>query len=135
MTRNQPQKAVIQEESQDMRSFPRYQVRNGSALLLMPGNIVSHSLLDVSKSGLSFCYYGKSIDIRESNGAEVTLFAENAILSDISITVISDTLINTEFVGDPTNNMLSELLQLRRCGVKFTLLSEDIEDLLADHWA
>ncbi len=135
MTRNQPQKAVIQDESQDMRSFPRYQVRNGSALLLMPGNIVSHSLLDVSKSGLSFCYYGKSIDIRESNGAEVTLFAENAILSDISITVISDTLINTEFVGDPTNNMLSELLQLRRCGVKFTLLSEDIEDLLADHWA
>jgi hypothetical protein len=116
---------------QDKRSFPRYQTRDSSALMLMPGNVVSYSLLDVSKSGLSFCYYGESIKSEALDKAIVTFFSDNVGSSDISVQIISDTELNNDNLRQPLSEKEnSKIPCLRRCGVKFIFVSEDQEDAI-----
>ena len=114
----------------DKRSFPRYQTADSSALMLMPGNIVSYNLLNISRSGLSFCYYGESMKGEASQKAIVTLFPENAGSSDISVEVIYDTELNTESLSRPSEKGNPIFPYLRRCGVKFDMLSKDQEDVI-----
>jgi hypothetical protein len=42
------------------RTFSPYPAGDSSAVMPTPGNIVSSCILDLSKSGLAFCYNGKA---------------------------------------------------------------------------
>jgi hypothetical protein len=94
--------------------------------MLMPGNIISYCLLDVSKSGLSFCYTGKSLARKALHKiATMTLFAGNVGASDISVQVICDAELGNESGLHPFEKENSRKPYLRRCGVRFNSLSED----------
>jgi hypothetical protein len=113
----------------DRRSFTRYTTRDCSAVMLEPCNIVSYCILDVSRSGMAFCYNGTSDECKLINNASVTLFGENIGASDISVRIISDTELNEEDLAwHPLWEDKSETPCLRRCGVKFESLSQAQED-------
>lgn len=93
-------------------------------------NVISYRVLDISKSGLSFCYNGKATKSEGSNMA-MTFFSAVLNAVDISVQVISDTELNTNHLlpyqlvsGDFRNPYM------RRCGVKFHQLSFEQEEAI-----
>jgi hypothetical protein len=115
----------------DKRSSYRFPVKDSSAAVLMaPGNIVSYCLLDVSKTGLAFCYNGRADRNEILNNAVVTFLAENSRSVDISVQIVSDTKLNEDALWLPTKEDRSNVPYLRRCGVRFNSLSPHQEDIL-----
>ena len=117
---------------QDKRSSARYPVKNSSAAVLVtPGNIVSYCILDVSKSGLAFCYNGNTSESKITNNAIVTFLAENSSSVDIPVQIVSDTRLNENCLWQPTQEDRSNIPYLRRCGVKFDPLTPGQEDAIS----
>ncbi len=115
---------------QDKRACPRYLVSDSSAVILTPGNIVSYCLLDVSKSGLAFCYNGQSNENNVLKDAIATFFTENIGSSDISVKIVSDTELPEADCRSQKEPYISKKPYLRRCGIKFNELSQDQENML-----
>jgi len=124
---------IPNQEIQCKRSFPRYRISDSNALMLMPWNIISYSLLDISKLGLSFCYYGEAIENQSLDKAILTLFTEVAGSSETSVQVISDTQLNLESLWHPFENENPRVPYLRRCGVKFLFSSEAQENVIDNY--
>ena len=115
----------------DKRSSYRFPVKDSSAAVLMTsGNIVSYCLLDVSKTGLAFCYNGRADRNEIMNNTVVTFLAENSRSVDISVQIVSDKKLNKDALWLPTKEDRSNVPYLRRCGVKFNSLSPHQEDIL-----
>jgi hypothetical protein len=113
----------------DRRSFTRYTTRDCSAVMLGPRNIVSYCILDISRSGMAFCYNATSDECKSINNASVTFFGENVGAADISVRIISDTELNEEdLVWHPSWGNKSDKPCLRRCGVMFDSLSQAQEN-------
>ena len=113
----------------DRRSFTRYTARDCSAVMLEPRNIVSYCILDVSRSGMAFCYNGTSDECKLVRNASVTFFGENIGSSDISVRIISDTAMDEEDLAwHPLWEDKSETPCLRRCGIMFDSPSQEQED-------
>jgi hypothetical protein len=100
--------------------------------MLTPGNIVSYCVLDVSRSGLAFCYNGTVNRSGMLNSAHVTFFAENLGSSDIAVHIVSDTELNEKMSYQPEGNR-AKMPYLRRCGVKFKQLSPEQENTISDY--
>jgi hypothetical protein len=116
---------------QDKRLSSRYPVKDSSAAVLMtPGNIVSYCILDVSKSGLSFCYNGNAKKSKILKNAVVTFLAEESESVDISVQIVSDTKLKEDSLWLATQEDKSNIPYLRRCGVKFNSLSPGQEDVI-----
>jgi hypothetical protein len=111
----------------EKRSCPRYRTRDSSAVMLAPGNIISYCLLDVSESGLSFCYNCQPDESHLLNDAVLTFFPEHAGSTDIPVQIVSDAELNEKELH-PSNNDYSTQPYLRRCSVKFNLLSQGQEN-------
>ncbi len=101
------------------RSFTRYPANDSSAVLLTPGDIISYDVMDISKSGMAFCYTGNAIN-RVMNRTAVTLFGDSGSFS-IAVQVISDTELKE------AGGWAEEEPYLRRCGVKFIFLTHEDE--------
>ena len=109
--------------NQDRRSVPRHQPRDSSTVMLSPDKIISFEFLDISKSGLAFCYNGTGLKSKLKDKAIVDFFGENAGAIDIPVQIISDTDFDTANVLQSPRKKSD----LRRCGVKFESLSNDQE--------
>lgn len=115
---------------QEKRSCPRYRAKDSSAVILAPGNIISYCLLDVSKSGLSFCYNCQADEADVLNDAVLTFFPENGGSTDIAVQIVSDSELHEEVLWSTADADHSNLPYLRRCGVKFNLSSQAQEDTI-----
>jgi hypothetical protein len=113
----------------EKRSCPRYRAKDSSAVMLAPGNIISYCLLDVSETGLSFCYNCQPDESHLLNDAVLTFFPERAGSTDIPVRIVSDAELNEEDLH-PSNNDHSTKPYLRRCSVKFKPLSQGQEDTI-----
>lgn len=114
----------------DKRDFPRYKVRDSSAVMLTPGNVISYCVLDVSKSGLAFCYNAKVSKSELLDNALVTFFTENVGSSEISVQIVCDTELNEKNLPHQSKENRGKTPYLRRCGVKFDQLSQEQESTI-----
>lgn len=114
----------------EKRLCPRYRAKDSSAVMLAPGNIISYCLLDVSKSGLSFCYNTLADENDELNDAVLTFFPENGGSTDISVQIVSDSELPKDVLLSSLDEDHSNIPYLRRCGVKFNLSSHVQEDTI-----
>jgi hypothetical protein len=114
----------------EKRSCPRYRANDSSAVMLAPGNIISYCLLDVSKSGLSFCYNCQADENDVLNDAVLTFFPENGGSTDIPVKIVSDSELHKEVLLLSSDDDDSNIPYLRRCGVKFNMSSQVQEDTI-----
>jgi c-di-GMP-binding flagellar brake protein YcgR len=119
-------------DSNEKRTFPRYKVSDSSAVMLTPGNIVSYCILDVSKSGLAFCYNGAVNESEMLDNALITFFTENLGSSDIAVQIVCDTELNEKMAHQSQENR-AKTPYLRRCGVKFKQLSREQESTISSY--
>ncbi len=82
----------------EQRIFPRYTVNDSSAVMLVPGEIISYYIVDISRSGMSFCYYGKVDGLSGLTESKLTLFVINDGSFNFSVQIVSDSKFNQEQV-------------------------------------
>ncbi len=108
-------------QKEERRNFPRYQPIDSSTVMLSPDSIISFKFLDISKSGLAFCYDGMGLRSKLKSKAIVDFFGEKAGATDIPVKIISD----SDFDAQKVLKTPRKMPYLRRCGVKFGSLSDD----------
>ena len=114
----------------DKRSFTRYPTKDSCAIMLTPGHILSYCILDISESGMAFCYDGPANESKLLDNVAATFFTENDISSDIAVQIVSDTEMDEEKLFHPSEKIRSKNRYLRRCGIKFRSLSASQEDTI-----
>ncbi len=120
-------------ECHEKRSSTRYLSEDSSAVMLTPDNIISFCILDISKSGMAFCYDGKGLDRNLPENQVITFFTEGNVSSEISVQIISDTELDEETFSHLVKENRSLKPYLRRCGIKFKPLSQDQEDSINEY--
>ncbi len=115
------------------RTFPRYLVKDSSAVILTPGNIISYCILDISKSGLAFCYNGKSNKSEVLKNVIATFFTEHIGTSNISVQIVCDTELSKKNIRHQSEANISKKPYLRRCGIKFNQLSQEQENVISGY--
>lgn len=105
----------------ERRGHKRYLVRDGTyAFLRAPANKIGQ-IIDISLSGLAFCYFSTNGASRDADGLD--LLADDGIcLEDIPYTTINDFIL-------PTEQPFSQITMRRRC-VKFGSLTEKHQEHL-----
>jgi hypothetical protein len=98
--------------------------------MLTPGNIISYCVLDVSKSGLAFCYNANVNKSGLLDSAQVTFFTENVGSSEIPVQIVCDTELDEKQLPYQFKEHRSRTPYLRRCGVKFDQLSQEQESTI-----
>jgi len=114
---------------QNKRKSSRYSVMDSSAVMLPLMDAISYRVLDISKSGLSFCYNGKASKSEGLNMA-MTFFSDAVRSIDIPVQVICDTELNINELPDQFDSGYFRNPNLRRCGVKFNQLSFEQEETI-----
>ena len=111
----------------DRRAFPRHQISDSSTVMLSPDQIISFRVLDISKSGLAFCYNGKGVDSRIMGKAVLDFFGEKVGALDLPVKIVFDTEFDHGGVLFMDGETDEEIPYLRRCGIEFGELSESQE--------
>jgi len=98
--------------------------------MLLPDGIISFCILDISQSGLAFCYNGSALKSKVNDTASVAFFDEKGGAADIPVTIISDTefdkeQVKADYYDEEKNGDQSEIPYLRKCAVQFDSLSSD----------
>ncbi|MCJ7600662.1 MAG: hypothetical protein MUO63_04060 [Desulfobulbaceae bacterium] len=105
----------------ERRGHKRYLVRDGTYAFLRPPANKIGQIIDISLSGLAFCYFSTNGASRDSNGLD--LLADDGIcLEDVPYTTINDFIL-------PTEQPYSQITMRRRC-IKFGLLSKKHREYL-----
>lgn len=120
-------------ECHEKRSSTRYLSEDSSAVMLTPDNIISFCILDISTSGMAFCYNGKGLDRNLPENQVVTFFTEGNLSSEFPVQIISDTELDEETFSRLVEENKSTKSYLRRCGIKFKPLSQDQEDSINEY--
>ena len=92
----------------------RFKVRERISIVLLPENITSERILDISENGIAFCYFSRGLENRINDKAVINITAPSQGLSSVSVRIISDCKI--EAIDEEG---------LRRCGLAFVDLSKD----------
>lgn len=106
----------------EYRTSRRFTVRERSSVVLLPDNISSERILDISEKGIAFAYRGRGLGNRVHDRAVVNIKAPNAGLSSVSVRIVSDCEI--KMVDNDDDG-------LRRCGLEFVDLSDDQLKMIA----
>jgi len=114
----------------ERRAFPRHPIRDSSAVMLSPDAIISFRILDISKTGMAFCYNGRKLESKVKDKAFIAFFGENALATDIPVRIIFDKEIDKKNVWFYNEEVATEIPYLRRCGIKFDNLSKDQESAI-----
>ncbi|MFT5700378.1 MAG: hypothetical protein ACI8ZB_003252 [Desulforhopalus sp.] len=114
---------------QSKRKSSRYLVMKSSAVMLPLMDVISYRVLDISKSGLSFCYNGNTSKSEGSNMV-MTFFSDVMKSIDIPVQVICDTKMHINNLPDQFDSGDFQDPFLRRCGVKFNQLSFEQEEAI-----
>ena len=113
-------------ELEERRSHARIPVHGRGLSLLQPHNVVSFDVFDISIGGISFTYPGW--ENWQEKGLKLTYIDfGNLVLDDIPVRVISDVRHDVQTDIDP------ESPPLRRCGLKFKLLTTIQKDRLSEY--
>lgn len=112
------------QDFQERRICTRHPIRDSSAVMLSPDDIISFSILDISESGMSFSYNGRGLNSKLKDSAVLAFFGERVGASNIPVTIISDTEIDLKNVWIPEDMGGAAIPYLRRCGVEFGELSD-----------
>ncbi len=107
----------------EKRAYPRSRPKGRSSLVLLPDNIVSYSILDISEHGVAFSYDEVGIEDRLHENAKIDFFGQTFGLTGISVRIVSDCSINLVNKDD-------DIPDLRRCGLEFVDLSDDQKRIL-----
>jgi len=102
----------------EKRKYARYILTGRAVAILSPNNIIPYQILDISRNGLAFSYYGSEFWNDEVLELELLDGEENFSLDKIPIRIISDC------ASDESSK------NLRRCGVQFGELSPGQNALL-----
>jgi len=92
--------------------------------MLSPNRIISFKVLDISKSGLAFCYNSKEVDSRLMGKAVLDLFGEKIGTLDLPVRIVFDTQLNHDDARLMTEETDEGIPYLRRCGIEFGDLSD-----------
>jgi hypothetical protein len=104
----------------ERRKHKRHSVNNNSAaLLVFPTIILSYCVLDISYSGVGFCYAGW--ENWPTEGLKIDIIDERFFLENIPISVINDV------------HLHHESKKLRRCGVEFNSFEADRMAILSQY--
>jgi len=98
--------------------------------MLSPDAIISFRILDISKTGMAFCYNGRKLESKVKDKAFIAFFGENALATDIPVRIIFDKEIDKKNVWFYNEEVATEIPYLRRCGIKFDNLSKDQESAI-----
>ena len=99
----------------ERRRHKRYLVRDGTYAFLRPPANKIGQIIDISLSGLAFCYFSTNGASRDANGLD--LLADDGIcLEDVPYTTINDFIL-------PTEQPFSQITMRRRC-IQFGPLTE-----------
>jgi c-di-GMP-binding flagellar brake protein YcgR len=111
----------------ERRAFPRYPIRDSSAVMLSPDAIISFRILDISKTGMAFCYNGRKLESKSMDKAFIAFFGEHVLATDIPVRIVFDKEIDKANVWFYNKEAAADFPYLRRCGIKFDNLSKDHE--------
>jgi hypothetical protein len=114
---------------QNKRKSSRYSVMGISAVMLPLMDVISYRVIDISKSGLSFCYNGKA-NKSEGLNMDMTFFSDVMKSIDIPVQAICDTKLHINNLPDQFDSGGFINPDLRRCGVKFNQLSFEQEEAI-----
>ena len=115
--------------SQNKRKSSRYLIMKSGAVMLPLMDVISYRVLDISKSGLSFCYNGKPCKCEGLN-MDMTFFSDVMKSITIPVQVICDTKLYLNNLPDQFDSGDLRNPWLRRCGVKFNRLSFEQEEAI-----
>ncbi len=118
-------------DERERRAFPRYPVRESSSVMLSPDAISSLCILDISKSGIGFCYADRMLESKLLDKAFIALLSENVIATDIPVIVMSDEEVDGSKVW--FTNEMDKVPDLRRCGLMFGPLSFEQKGLVENY--
>ena len=105
----------------ERRGHKRYLARDGTYAFLRPPANKIGQIIDISLSGLAFCYFSTNGASRDANGLD--LLADDGIcLEDVPYTTINDFIL-------PTEQPFSQITMRRRC-IKFGTLTEKHREYL-----
>lgn len=122
--------AISNIRAHEKRASTRFPTKESCAVMLTPGHIISFCILDISKSGLAFCYDGRVNESKMLSNVAVTLFTEDDMSPDIPVQIISDTEMSEENFNSPYAKSIAHSRYLRRCGLKFQSLSQSQEKMI-----
>lgn len=94
----------------ERRQHKRYLVRDGTYAFLRPPANKIGQIIDISLSGLAFCYFSTNGASRDGNGLDL-LADEGICLEDLPYTTIHDFVL-------PNEQPFSQITMRRRC-IKF----------------
>jgi hypothetical protein len=114
---------------QNERKSTRYLVMGSSAVMLPLLTVISYSVLDISKAGLSFCYNGRASQ-KEGLSMDMTFFSAVMRSIKIPVQIICDTKLHINNLPDQFDSGGFINPDLRRCGVKFNQLSFEQEEAI-----
>ena len=112
----------------ERRSSPRIPTNDGSAVMMSSPNIISYSILNISKTGLAFCYCGSTDTIKVEDHTTITLFADHIGLTELPVVLVSDTELTENSLQSHEPKIISKRPYLRKCGVRFLAMSHEQEE-------
>ncbi|OKY74179.1 MAG: hypothetical protein BM485_15365 [Desulfobulbaceae bacterium DB1] len=98
----------------DRRGQKRYIMREGTYAFLRPPSNKIGQIIDISMSGLAFCYFSTNGASRDAQGLDL-LVEEGLCLENIPYTTVNDFVL-------PNEQPFSQITMRRRC-IKFGPLS------------
>lgn len=107
-------------QTRNRRLTPRFKITGSGAVHVPQSQVVSYSLLDLSKGGLAFTYR----EIFEHDDwlgkeQEIDLFGDGFFIADLPVKIVSD----KEFSYSEMDNLFNtEAFRFRRCGIQFAAL-------------
>lgn len=117
----------------ERRTEERHPVKDNSAVMLIPENIISYTLLDISESGVAFAYNGPGVEISLKAGGTIELFGEEVGLSDIKVKIISDSQLDKNDAVFDNQEQGAEIPYLRRCGLQFVNLNDNQKNVIKSY--
>lgn len=119
--------------SRELRSFPRCPADESSAVMLSSANVISYSVLNISKAGLAFCYYGSIETSLVKPITTVTLLSNDFGATELPVEVISDTEVTKKNVQLDQIEVNPKGPYLRQCCLKFLPMSDQQEKTVDEY--
>ncbi len=117
----------------EQRSFTRFPASNDSAIMLSSANIISYSVLNVSKVGLAFSYNGSIETVLSIPNTTITLLSNDLGTTELPVEVVSDTELTTKDLPMSQKEAAMTRPYLRKCVVKFLPMSEEQENIVDNY--
>lgn len=109
----------------ERRSAPRYHAKKGGEIVVFPHGVISYKLIDISETGLAFCYAATEDHGWIDSSCSIDLVEKKFTLEGIPAKIISDRYHTPLRITE--NGIVPGL---RRVGVQFVHLSSEQQKTL-----